>query len=820
MVSRRAFLCGASVSVVMALSTTAQAQTAAENSANSGQPRLQEIIVTAQKRAENVQDVPIAISAISPDQIAAGGSQSITQISQVAPNVQIEATSGIIGSSQTLIAFIRGIGQNDFSSSFDQGVGLYIDGVYISRNIGAVTNLLDFERLEVLKGPQGTLFGRNTIGGAINVVTREPADEFRYQADITTGSFDRFDIRGVVDIPLVADNLYSQVAFSSINRDGYQKRIPFPGANNFVSETGLFPNSGDVQRTNDRQGGQDSYSGRAKLRFDNGGRFKVSIIGDYTKTDEDSAPTTLLQTNDLAGGAPTFLATYNACISLDTATLSAIGLGALCGPRAVVNTPLGGANVDADPFNDRLLASEQFITDDIDTTYATGVNYARVKAWGLAGTAEYELSDAFTLKSITAFRDLDAAIGQDVDGMPLEISDISTAIRDEQFSQELQLNYSLFDNRAKGTMGVYYFDESNTNEEKAIFGQGLGQYGNSRPGFNFATTTKSYAAFFHMNADLTDRLGLTAGIRYTKDKKTLIGTQSDDNQFLLKAGVTTPDQYPDPTNLNLLYPIGTFRASFDNVSVRLGLDYDITDDIMVYGSFANGFKSGGFTTRLSAPAPGNIPGRFAPEKAETYEIGFKSQLFDNRVKANFAAFRTDYSNMQVTIIRGVSPLFENAGAGRIEGFELETQALLSNNLTVGANVGYLDARYTELEPGVTVTLDSDFPNAPEWSLATYADLEVPAFSGMLNFHTDFSYKSSMARNIENTALLYSGKSELLNASITYEAPDGNWSITGGVSNILDDRTIAAGTDIAATGVVSASYSRPREWFLTLRLNGF
>lgn len=190
---------------------------------------LQDIIVTAQKRSESAQDVPLAISAVSADSLSAKGISDISQIGNQAPNVTLKNTAAFAGSSSILVSYIRGIGQNDFAFNLEPGVGVYIDGVYLARNIGANIDLLDLDRVEVLKGPQGTLFGRNTIGGALNIVTRDPGDDFVVKGEVTTGRYNRIDVRGSIDIPIKPDLLVANLAFSTKHRDGWQKRIPYAG---------------------------------------------------------------------------------------------------------------------------------------------------------------------------------------------------------------------------------------------------------------------------------------------------------------------------------------------------------------------------------------------------------------------------------------------------------------------------------------------------------------------------------------------------------------------------------------------------------------
>jgi len=264
-------------SLALALVTPAYAQDQAPQEGG-----IQEIIVTAQKRAEDVQDVPIAISAFNAEALQERAVGNVSALSGITPNVTLDASTPFSGSSAVLGATIRGIGSSDFAFNIDPAVGVYLDGVYLGRSIGANQDLLDVERIEVLKGPQGTLFGRNTIGGAISIVTRNPGDEFRVTGDVTVGSYERMQVRGMIELP-IATGLSSSLAFGMLRRDGYQKRVPYPGDAGNVTSWERFPAAG--YETADTQGGDNSWNLRGKLRWDDDGSFRATLTGGYTNID-------------------------------------------------------------------------------------------------------------------------------------------------------------------------------------------------------------------------------------------------------------------------------------------------------------------------------------------------------------------------------------------------------------------------------------------------------------------------------------------------------------------------------------------------------
>jgi iron complex outermembrane receptor protein len=784
-----------------------------------GPPTIEEVVVTAQKREQNVQDVPIAITALSAKALEAKAVQNVTELADFAPNVQMDNTSPFSGSSQVLTAFIRGIGQNDFAFNLEPGVGLYVDGVYYARTLGAAVDLLDLERVEILKGPQGTLFGRNTIGGAISVVTRDPSRVFDYKAELTAGRFSRFDLRASLDVPLIEDTLLSQISVSSSDRDGHQDLIPFPGASQTQLDQGVFRTARN-QKGSATRGSADTQNVRAKLLWNASPTLRVRLSADYTHTDEDSAPQTLLATNT-APTSGTIASLYNTCISLPLTTLTTLNLAAACGPRGVAGTALAGVNVDSNPDNDRLLFGDQFITGDIDKSFAAGSNFSLLDAYGVSATVDWEINDAIALKSISAYRDTEADFGTDIGGAPFVVADVSFIQNQDQFTQELQFTGSLVEDRLKWLLGLYYFQEEGTLTDFVPFLAGLVQV----LGPNFFDN-KATGAFTQLDFALTEKIGLTAGVRYTDEDKEFEGRQRDLNMLPVKTGFPL-NLFPDPNDLTRLYPLGVNQRNFTDTSLRLGAQYRFTDEILTYVSYSEGFKSGGFTTRLLVPevavvngvmVPGPAPD-FDPETAETVEVGLKSQLFDSRLQLNLAVFDTRYDDIQVTVQRGISPTFENAGDGKITGAELEVQTVLGSNLQLSGSLGYIDARYSRLEPGSQVELSDMFVNTPEWATNLSADYAMRLGAGNLMLHGDWSNKSKVANDAVNNPLFVQSAINLYNASIGFAPTGGAWEVRLGGRNLSDERYIVSGFQNDGIGVSTAVFSRPREWYLTLRIKG-
>jgi iron complex outermembrane receptor protein len=771
--------------------------------------RVEDVVVTAQKREQNIQDVPIAITAMSSASLAARGLTNISQINDFTPNVEIDYTSPFSGSSSVLSPFIRGIGQNDFAFNLEPGVGVYVDGVYIARSFGAVVDLLDLERVEVLRGPQGTLFGRNSIGGALSIITRPPASRLSYQGEVDTGRFNRIDVRGSVDIPLSNDFL-TQFSFSSKNRDGYQKRIPFPSATPYVTDQGKFITASN--RRPDESGNENQDNLRGKFRWHASDKFALSVSGDFTHIDEQATPATLLNVDDAAPLA----GAYNACISLPPAVLASIGLGAVCGPRATVGSALAGVNVDGTNTNDRLLYNNQFLTKNIDTSYAAGSNFSLLTSWGVSGIADWDVASKVALKSITAYRKVGSKFGVDISGSPIVGGDTSFDTNQKQFSQELQLTGR---GRLNWLVGAYYFKENGDLTDFVPFVEGIVQvYGQ-----NFFDN-KAWALFTNLDFKVSNKFSIAGGLRYTGEDKQFEGKQKDLNAFPSKVGFPA-FLHPDPNDLTRIYPLGVNTKKFTDWSPKVNASLHLTDHVMAYASFSQGFKSGGWTTRLLVPEvtadgrPGPAPG-FDPETATAYEVGLKSRFLDQRVQLNTAAFWTNYDQIQIVVQKGVSPTFENAGDGRIRGFEAELQAQASDSLSLDSSFGYLDAAYTRLEDKATITLNNKFVNTPKYTFHLGAEFARSLKSrARLALRADYTRKDTIYNDAENTPQLIQDPVNLLNAALTYTSTNGRWSAALGGRNITDERYIYSGFRNPGAGLTIGNYSRPAEWFFKLRIVG-
>jgi iron complex outermembrane receptor protein len=841
-----AAMAGVAISAMIAAPAFAQ-------DAQSDDGGIAEIVVTAQKRAENVQDVPIAISAFTASALQERSVGDVSALSGITPNVTLDASTPFSGSSAVLGATIRGIGSSDFAFNIDPAVGVYLDGVYLGRSIGANQDLLDVERIEVLKGPQGTLFGRNTIGGAISIVTHTPGKEFDAKGDVTVGRYNRMQVRGLVDVPLT-DGLAASVAFGMHRRDGFQKREKYANAGSNDSYT-LFPASGYESRN--RQGGDDSWNMRTKLHFDNGGKTRLTLTGDYTNIDQDSTANTVLAVTPIPGpfaGLPAnnipgtaldvvtgssgwlFAGLYNFCISSTAEQIAARNATALCGPRSSTNgyltlAGLASRNVDGNPNNDLLPYDSRWVNTDKDVSYADGNNFSKLKQYGAALNLEHDISDAVTLKSISAYRKVDFKAGVDLDNSPLPILQTSFIVKQEQLSQEFQVLGKALDDKLNYVIGAYAFQEKGDLRDFVTFSAGLLQV--DGPG---KVDTKAYAGFGQIDYKINDQFALTFGGRYTKENKSYVGGQADVNGFNYKLFNCTvlgsnglPSEacragvgFPIANQPFRYYPLAPNKQNFSNASFKAGAQYHPTEDVMVYGSFSQGYKTGGWTTRLSNPLP--VAPTFGEEKAETFEAGVKSTLLDRRLQLNAAAFSTKYNGIQLNFQEGVSPTVKNAGAARIKGFEVEAVAAPADGFTVTSSLGYIDAYYTNVDGPAQVAANpfqlgvnsgSALPKAPHWKVNVSPRYEVAMGEGKVVLLADWTHTTGMRNDTEGTILLLRPTTDIVNASIQYRSPEDRWNLTVGGTNITNERYLVTGQAQIAGGQIYGTYSRPAEWYVRL-----
>lgn len=706
-----------------------------------------EIIVTARRTEESLQDVPASVSAFSEQQMERLGATDATGLQGAVPNLNIVQGRG---SSNATNIYIRGVGQPDALQTFDPAIGFYVDGVYYSRIRGTQMELFDIERVEVLRGPQGTLYGKNTIGGAYSIITRRPDQDPNGLFQVTLGDYGQMEARVAASGPLT-DALAVGGALFGAARDGYVTN-PVTG-----------------EDYNDRH----AWGGRIQAAWDATPNLSIDFSADYAE--EDNALTMGQATN----------------------TLTTI-LGA---PILVVSDP-----------------PPEF---DFTAQATPGLpNSSTMEHYGYSLRADWEVNDNLTLRSISAYRNLSYADYIDIDATQLELGDVLVDVEQDQVSQEFQ---AIWESERWTTIGgVFYLRENITSHQEAYADDLLGPvFGNP----TFLRTvdddleTTSIAAFLNATYSVNDRLSVSGGLRYTEEEKDYFRTTSTFSSNAL----FTADPARVPVDIT---------DTWDNLSGLVSLDYQWSDNVLLYARVAQGFKSGGFNGRA------NNQGEEAPYDPETvtsYEVGVKSDWMDNRLRANLAVFYNDYRDFQarvsnlttdpITNLPSVELTVLNAGQLEISGAELELTFRPVDALTLDAQVGYLDAAYGEFEDlrfiafgGSRAFQEPAF--SPDWTARFGGAYEFDlGHMGSLTAAASARFRSRMALTVDNTLTnstvelpgMFQDDYWLYDASLTWEATDVlSVALIG--RNLSDEIYRTDAQEFSSVGNIrTAYYGAPQTW---------
>ncbi|MEM6556502.1 MAG: TonB-dependent receptor [Pseudomonadota bacterium] len=695
------------------------------------------VTVTARRQEETLFTVPGQVSAFDADTLVQDlAAENLGALQGTVPNLNLVQGRG---SSSSANIYIRGIGQPDALATFDPAVGVYVDDVYISRIRGALFDVYDVERIEVLRGPQGTLYGKNTNGGALKIVSKKPGDEFEALGRLSYGSYNAIEAAGSISGPLIADMLGGGFSLYRGSRDGYVED----------------PN-GDFEY-NDK----DTWAARGTLVWTPTDPLEVVINADYT---EESPALTVGQPQSL---------------------LFAVDLAPPTPAQTIV--PLfvpSGDEFDYETSTSLTRAGGTDLENSNELTHA-----------GIGITASYDLNENWTLKSITAHRDLEYDDFIDIDATPLELGDVFVGVEQDQTSQEFQLLYD-GDGAISGVGGVFWLNENVSSFQQAYADDFL-LFG----GFPLAFTRDiednlnlhSYAAFGNLVYDVNDRLSVTGGLRYTYELKTY-------------QRATSTTLVPTPFSFGV-------SESWEDVSPLVSVDYQFDDDLFGYAKVAKGFKSGGFNGRANAPGD-ETP--YDPEIVWSYEAGFRKALNNGRVNLSGAVFYNDYQDFQarVSVARGPGefdfPVF-NAGELEIYGAELEFQALIGEGLTLDAQIGYLDAEYGEFLDQNAPTgdrADTDEPAfAPDWTarFGTTYDFDL-ADSGTLTFGADANYRGEHALAVDQQVPeVFQDAYWLANARIVWSDPSDSWTVGLYGKNLTDEVYKTDFQEFSSVGGIRTAY---------------
>ncbi len=743
-----------------------------EDAVSAGQGGM--IVVTARRREERLSDVPISVTALSGEDLARSGTQELTEIAQKVPNLTLEVSRG---TNTTLTAFIRGVGQQDPVAGFEAGVGLYVDDVYLNRPQAAVLDIYDVERIEVLRGPQGTLYGRNTIGGAIKYVTAELPDETEVKIRGTYGSYDQADLIVTASTP-ISSNLKIGASGARLSRGGFGDNLNL-GTENY---------------------NKDVWAARGTIEF-NGGPVFVRLSGDYVKDESEARQ----------------------------------------GGRLIPGL-FSGAPVLDDPF---------------DTRAGLNIVDQEVEAYGGGLTIAVEVGDAITLKSITGYREDKSTSPIDFDSLPAADLDVPAIYENDQFSQELQLLYE--GGRLNGVLGAYYLDANAfTAFDVALFTTGaLPAVG--LPGLNAQTlgdvSTETFSIFGDFTYDLTDRLSLSLGGRYTWDTR--------DSRVLRTTFIGGFSDLFGPSAAIPIVVTSDFEGSetFEEFTPRASLAFKPTPDQTLYFTYSRGFKGGGFDPRGQTSAAPDLDGdgdvdfddqfeflRFAPETVDSYEVGYKASLMDDRLFLAIAAFKGDYNDVQIPGSIGLDSngdgvndsfigITSNAASADVNGAEFEGSAIVGRDFagagsrfSVNWSLGILDAEFNTFidAVGQDVADERVFQNTPDITAHMGFALGLPVATGIVDFLGSVSLRSDASQFETPNRFLDQDGFSLVDASIVYTDDSDRFSIGVHGKNLFDKRYIVAGYNFVAgdglntplvptlglEGTLTGFYGDPRRVFIT------
>ena len=813
---------------------------------------LEEVIVTAEFREANVQETPLAITAINANMLEARSQTNLAQISAQAPNVSLRPAGSSFGNA--LVAFIRGIGQTDFNPSVEPGVGIYVDDVYYSTITGNVLDLLDLDRVEILRGPQGTLAGRNAIGGAIKLFTRKPDGTDDANIGLTIGRFDRADVRGAAGMTLIPEKLFVRIAGVARASDGYVTRLDYACANGLTppgTAGGLPTYAPTFGCELGKEGGQSYTAGRMALRWVAGENVEVNIAANFVNDDSESQPGVLVAAKDNSGSAipilsPTLGGTFTPNPAFNPASASLV-------PIYFDNNGNGTYEAGTDIAYD-----SRFVTGGSYVNYATYINDGLSTPSPLfqGGTTgadtdvykpyviepintlqssdasiniDWQIAENVSFLSVSSVREYDNSFAEDTDGSPLATQQLLQHMDHEQWSQELRLSAGLGDGFADLTVGVFYLDQDTAEDARVDL---------PYVGFDFIhgpdlVPSTNKALYGHVDMRLSDRMGLALGVRYSEDEKSYTFRRRNPDLTPVQPCAIIPGAgFPNPffwegTNpancgvfgLDLL----SVAYSSDNTDWRAALSYDLGDASMIYGQVATGYKAGGNNARPFFPSQLNA---FDPETLDSYEFGMKS-TFGGELRLNWAVFFNEYSAIQLptTVCAWALPGQEtpcasqnNVGDAEVWGVELEAEWHPGDRTTIDFSYSHLDFEYQTIDPGATaVTLGMITPYTPEDKLSLGAQHEFSAGTGTLTPRIDISYQGDIYASAVNAPTNLIESYTLVNARLTWRSADDMWQFALEGTNLTDEYYYVTLFDLwGPVGYVHGQPGRPREWALGVR----
>jgi len=741
----------AAIAAALALPMSARVAVAQEAAGG-----LEEIVVTARKRDENIQDVAIAMSALSQTEVERSFARDLKDLASMSPNLVIDDTSQ--GPGGVAAITIRGIGVADVEKSFDPAIGVVIDGVFIGSNTGGILKSFDIASIEVLRGPQGTVFGRNTIGGVINVTRSKPTGKFGGKVRAGYGAYDTYDLEGILNFP-ITDKLAAKLSVGAHNQG-----------------EGFYQNN----NTESDMGREDYKTLGVNLLYTASDSLEFEYTYNYETTDQDTPPL-------LNNGQPRhlFCSAFGYCAPSVNSTIT----GSRYRVASLGLFPLNPTNA---VFN--VTSPDDLVSKPLEATFDTDTHILE---------AHWQINEDYSVDAIYGHWNSSETVLTDWDGTPDMLYHTTRPADWEQDSVELRLANG-GDDALSWVAGLYYWDSSFDIRLRSYIGFAV-------PGAildiaQFARqTTKSQAVFFEGDYAFNDAWTLTLGGRYTKDEKTSAARGNVDTS------VPPPGGFPPGVN-------GDPSESWDQFTPKLGLKYQISDSAMAYATYSKGYRSGGFLSRVSSYAEAITP--YDQETVENYELGLKSDWLDNTLRMNFTVFLMDYKDKQEEIHlpdtlsgTGQKTVVANASTATMQGAEIELQANPMDGLSLRANLAYLDTKYDSFEfddgNGVQDLSYLEFRRAPEWTGnidATY-EWKTSANTNMWA-RVSYHYLDGYYTDFTNAPELTNDAQNLVDASINYEFGTTRLSLFG--RNLTGEDGYMIGYDVASIWSYSAARP-PRTW---------
>ena len=872
---RRLATRSSSIAIALALAAplafASHAQAADAPKTDKSENTVAEVVVTAAYRQTNLQKTPISMSAVTGEELEQRSITNVIDVASAAPNVTMRMAS--TGGGMSNAAYIRGIGQGDFLFAYSPKISFYVDDVYYSTVYGSTFQLMDIDKIQIERGPQGTLNGRNSVGGSVMIYSKKPRGDGSGYLEATGGTDARFGLRGAIDVPLVADKLFLRASAVMDRQDGWVDVL------NFQCVHPEFSTRLPAVGTNTKQGckvgtlgGHDYWATRLQLRWIVNDKIENNLTADYTDERDDAAPdvqiaapqydTLQREPGPIAPGQGGSASTPNGlgiwmgniggpdynvplnpgnCLTgitqfsgvasgfdftprnycLPTAAFqAALYPGNLHTSYAAFGNPgLSGSNPGAEnlpPGNPNYLDKNSNFLDP---------NVNNLKQWGFSDALTINISDAVNLKSVTAGRGYSGVFGSSQASLAVPVQEAFQGVSHHQFSEELTATGTLFDKHFDYVLGGFYLNTGERNTGRVDF-EGFGISGGPDVQdflIDDPSTLRNRSAFVHGALHfIDDRLTIEGGVRYTHETKSYTFTR----KYFFYQGALGGD----PTTQNSI-GVGT-SFTYTKWTPRADINFQVTPDILLYASYSTGFTAGGINGRPFDTHLDIFP--YLPEDVKAYEVGAKSEFFDHRLRLNGALYFSDYTDIQVgmscflqfsnpSCAHPLTVFFTgNGGDAHIKGFELEMDAYPVHGWQINASAGYTNFKYVRIDPQAagSITMDSPDGGVPQWTfnVGTQYDIDMGGM-GSLTPRIDVTYVSTIHFNVYNTVTEL-GKQPgyaLANARLTWRPMGTRWSVSGAVTN-LTDKTYFTGKFDSRTGFgyATGTVAEPREFTVTVR----